>query len=57
MQILTVGDAARLCGVGEGTIRYWTKVGRLAAIRTASGQRLFLREEVERVARERGAGR
>ena len=35
--------------------RSWAKTGKLAAFRTPSGQRLFLRGDVERVARERGA--
>ena len=55
MDIVSVGDAARICGVSEPTIRYWEKVGKLRGFRTPSRQRLFLRSVVEQLARERGA--
>lgn len=43
---LTTGDAARLIGVSCETIRLWNFLGKLPAIRTESGQRLFTREAV-----------
>ena len=50
---LTVSDAARLAGVSAQTIRAWERTGRVPAIRTASGVRLFEREVVQRVAETR----
>lgn len=46
-------DAARIIGVVPATIRLWERNGKLAAQRTVSGVRLFLRSDVERVAYER----
>jgi excisionase family DNA binding protein len=45
---LTTGPAARLIGVGEGTIRLWAKIGRLQFTETSSGVRLFARDDVLR---------
>ncbi len=50
---LTTTDAARIAGVAANTIRLWERLGRLPALRTASGVRLFARADVERVAAER----
>lgn len=52
-QFLTVGDVARRLDVAAETVRLWERLGKLQAERTASGMRLFRREDVERVARER----
>jgi excisionase family DNA binding protein len=49
-QLLTTTDAARLIGVSSETIRVWEGVGKLPAMRTQSGTRLFKRDDVERVA-------
>lgn len=46
-------EAARLCGVAPETIRHWHAIGRLPAVRTAGGVRLFSRADCERIARER----
>jgi len=54
MEILTVSDAARICGVSAQTIRQWDRTGRLRALRTPRGLRVFVLADVERVARERG---
>ena len=56
MQLLTVGDVARELDVAPETIRLWERLGKLPAQRTTSGIRLFRREDVDRLARER-AGR
>ena len=50
---LTCNDAARVVGVSPDAIRLYEKAGKLAAIRTASGVRLFRKRDVERFARMR----
>ncbi len=52
-EYMTVGVAARRLGVSEPTVRNWSRVGRLPALRTSFGYRLFRREDVDRLARER----
>ena len=54
---LLTSEVARLCSVSSETVRYWEKTGRLPAINTAAGGRLFARDAVERLARERGEAR
>jgi len=49
-QLLTTADAARIVGVSSETIRSWENEGKLSAVRTASGIRLFARDEIERAA-------
>ena len=56
-QLLSVADAARLPGVVPATVRHMERSGRLPAERTAGGMRLFRREDVERLAAERGERR
>lgn len=46
-------EAARLLRVSAETIRLWERQGRLPAIKTERGVRLFDRRDVERLARER----
>jgi excisionase family DNA binding protein len=54
MNLVRVGEAARLLSVSEGTVRRWAKEGRLrVAARLSTGDRLFDRQEVERIAQER----
>ena len=53
-RFLLTNDAARLLNVSPQTIRVWERAGRLAAVKTAGGVRLFDRRDVERLARERG---
>jgi len=55
MSILTVTGAARILGVTPETVRYYDRQGILKTLRTESGIRLFLREDVERLAAERAA--
>jgi excisionase family DNA binding protein len=55
-QLLTTNDAAKIIGVSSETIRLWESCGKLPAQRTASGQRLFRRDDIERAATDyRGA--
>jgi excisionase family DNA binding protein len=55
---LTTAEAAKIAGVVPATIRLWENSGRLHAIRTTSGQRLFTRADLERAITERrDAGR
>jgi excisionase family DNA binding protein len=39
-------EVAQILHVSEGTVRLWERVGRLRAVRTARGVRLFDRDEV-----------
>jgi DNA-binding transcriptional MerR regulator len=50
---LTVGDVARALDVGPDVVRAYERRGKLHAIRTAGGVRLFSKVEVYRFARER----
>ena len=52
-EVLTVSEAARELDVAAQTIREWADRGKLPAIRTSGGQRLFQRADVERVRQER----
>ena len=52
-RFLTTTDAARALGISSETVRLWENTGRLPAIRTVSGQRLFSRAVVDRIAHER----
>jgi DNA-binding transcriptional MerR regulator len=51
-QMLT-GEVSRLAEVVPATVRLWEKQGKLTAIRTASGVRLFSRADVEAVLKNR----
>ena len=55
MNVISVSDAARILGTSESSVRYWQKTGKLPAFRTPRGQRIFLRSDVEALARARGA--
>ena len=52
---LLTSEAAQALHVSEGTVRQWERLGRLRAVKTARGVRLFDRRDVERLARERQA--
>jgi DNA-binding transcriptional MerR regulator len=53
---MTVGSVSRFCGVSPELVRAWAAQGRLrVAARTESGTRLFLRSDVERLAKDRAA--
>jgi DNA-binding transcriptional MerR regulator len=58
---LTTLDAAKLADVSPETIRAWERLGRLPAVRTSSGQRIFTKPNVlkavaERAERKAGRG-
>jgi excisionase family DNA binding protein len=50
--ILT-NEAAVILGVSPETVRSWERCGRLSAVKTPGGVRLFCRRDVERLAHER----
>ncbi len=54
-QLLGVADAARLLGVVPATVRQMERDGRLPAMRTAGGVRVFRLVDVERLGIERAA--
>jgi DNA-binding transcriptional MerR regulator len=49
---LTTAEAGRELEKTPSTVRYYERVGKLSAIRTATGTRIFLRADVERLKRE-----
>lgn len=53
---MLTSEVARLCRVSSETVREWERVGRLKAIRTATGVRLFDARTVARLAATRQAG-
>jgi DNA-binding transcriptional MerR regulator len=53
--LLTPQDVGRLAGVSAAAVRSWEKTGKLVAIRTVSGNRLFRRVDVDRVLEARAA--
>jgi DNA-binding transcriptional MerR regulator len=57
--LLTTQDVARAADgeVCASTVRQWERTGKLPAIRTASGMRLFRRADVERVLADRRRAR
>jgi molybdopterin-binding protein len=52
-QMLRIGQAAELLGIGIDTLRRWESDGRLTTIRTTGGQRLVPIAEVSRLLAER----
>jgi excisionase family DNA binding protein len=52
-ELMTSYDASRIADVSAATIRLWANRGKLTAIRTTGGVRLFKRSEVEAVAQRR----
>lgn len=50
---LLTSEAARIIGVSPETIRAWEGSGRLPALKTGRGVRLFNRSDVEQLADER----
>jgi excisionase family DNA binding protein len=46
-ELLRIGEVAKAFGVTVPTIRAWEKSGRIVATRTPSGQRRFLKSEVD----------
>ena len=56
-EFLTVGDVAKRLGLSADAVRLFERTGRLPAMRTASGVRLFDPLDVERLRQERERGR
>lgn len=52
---LLTSEVSKILGIAEATVRAWERSGRLHAVKTLRGTRLFDRHEVERVALERRA--
>jgi excisionase family DNA binding protein len=55
--LLTPSDAARVLGLSPDSVRVLSDSGRLPALRTVSGRRLFRRGDVDRLAADRAAAR
>jgi len=49
--LILTSEAARLLGVSAQSVRQWERTGRLPAMRTAGGVRLFSRAAVEELRR------
>jgi len=56
-QLLSAADAARLLGVVPATVRQMERDGRLPALRTRGGMRLFRINDVNRLMDQRQAAR
>jgi excisionase family DNA binding protein len=56
-QLMTTDDAARRLNISTVYVRKLESSGKLKAMRTISGKRIFLADEVERLAVEREAKR
>ncbi|MCI0442151.1 helix-turn-helix domain-containing protein [bacterium] len=54
--LLSPLEAGRVLGIGSDGIRYLERVGQLRAIRTAGGNRLFFRHDLENLRRLRQLG-
>lgn len=54
---LLTGDVARILQVSAETVRLWERIGRLHALKTDRGVRLFDRRDVEALASARRARR
>jgi len=52
---LLTSEVARILEVSSETVRVWERLGRLPALKTGRGVRLFDRRDVERLVRERRA--
>jgi DNA-binding transcriptional MerR regulator len=53
--LLLTSDVARLAAVSGETVRQWERQGRLSALRTLTGVRLFTGRDVSRLLEERDA--
>ena len=55
-ELIESGPVARELGVAVETLRLWERTGKIAPpLRTVGGRRLFTREDVETIRREREA--
>jgi molybdopterin-binding protein len=55
MPVFRIGEAARLLGVSDDTLRRWANTGRVASTTTASGRRGVDGAELARLATDMGA--
>ena len=55
IELLTVGDAARILELSTDMVRVLHRKGLLPAFRTPGGYRLFRRSDVEKLAQKRKA--
>ena len=53
MNLIQVGEAAKILGVSDQRVRQLEKSGEIDAMRTPRGVRFFLIEDVERLRQER----
>lgn len=53
VKLMTPAEVALRIGVTPDTVRYWERMGRLAAMKTATGRRLFDARVVEDLIRQR----
>ena len=51
--LLTVADAARRLDVTPAHVRHLERIGKLPAVRTLSGQRIFHSDDVDQLVAER----
>ncbi|MEM7225696.1 MAG: redox-sensitive transcriptional activator SoxR [Pseudomonadota bacterium] len=47
--VLTIGEAARRCGVATSTLRFYEERGLITSLRTAGNQRLYHRTTLRRI--------
>lgn len=47
--VLTIGEAARRCGLATSTLRFYEERGLITSVRKAGNQRLYLRAELRRI--------
>ena len=54
---LSLGQACRILGINETTLRHWANAGRVRTFRTVGGHRRFAREDIESLASNRTGSR
>jgi len=52
MEFLMTSDAARILGKSAESVRYYERTGKLAAMKTANGRRLFKEKDVRAFAEQ-----
>lgn len=45
-ELIRVGEAAKLLGISNDTLKRWEKAGLISSVRTPTGHRRFDRDEV-----------
>ncbi len=56
-EFMLTADVSRETGAAAATVIWWERSGKLKALRTASGVRLFRRADVDKLVAERSASR